>query len=327
MRDFFEKISAIFDHLSTQSRIWVICSCIGVCLFFIVAVLAKYTLIDHEFYRNLADRQQLRKIELSVNRGTIYSTLDPHRINVASDFSPTSILATTSVAKDLKIDPSAPCNLTLLEPFLLDIAYQHLCVGRSQVSCFDNIMKFTNTFVTPDNFSFTKEKILAFIAPTVHEMTNRVHKTRILLVDNLSPQELNTVLGLGNPGISVIESAVYINPDKFDRSRGVEALLNILRIDPSVLEDALVPRKNRNVDIVEKLASDVSMQVVNRINTELVLAKQQPLKDQEEYLKKNTIYKCLKLNDHPVRQYPEGSVASQVTGFVDREDVGKLGIE
>lgn len=69
------------------------------------------------------------------------------------------------------------------------------------------------------------------------------------------------------------------------------------------------------------------MQVVNRINTELVLAKQQPLKDQEDYLKKNTIYKCLKLNDHPVRQYPEGSVASQITGFVDREDVGKLGIE
>jgi cell division protein FtsI/penicillin-binding protein 2 len=279
-----------------------------------VTVLAKYTLVDHEFYKNLADRQQLR-------------TLDPHRINIDHEFSPSTILATTSIAKDFMIDPSAACNLDLLEPFILDIVYQHLCVGRSQVSCFDNIMKYTNVFVTPDNFSFTKEQILAFIAPTVHEQTNRIHKTRILLADHLSAQELNTIIGLGNSGISIIGEAVYVNPDRFDRTRGIEALLNVLHIDPAALEDALVPRRNRNVDIVEKLSTEISLQVTNRIISEITLTKQQPLKDQEEYLKKNTIYKCLKLIDHPVRQYPEGAVAGQVTGFVDREDVGKLGIE
>ena len=68
MRDFFEKISAFFDHLTTQSRIWLVLSCVGGCMVFMLIVLAKYTLIDHDFYKTLADRQQLRKIEMSVNR-------------------------------------------------------------------------------------------------------------------------------------------------------------------------------------------------------------------------------------------------------------------
>lgn len=128
-------------------------------MFFILITLGRYTLVDHEFYKKLADSQQLREVELSVNRGTIYGTLDPHRTSELSPFQST-ILATTSIAKDLKIDPSGTCNVDMMEAFLADVVYEHLCVNRSQVSCFDNVLKYTNTFVVPENFNFTREQII-----------------------------------------------------------------------------------------------------------------------------------------------------------------------
>lgn len=184
----------------------------------ILITLARYTLADHEFYKKLADSQQLREVELSVNRGTIYGTLDPNRSENSTPFKST-ILATTSIAKDLKIDPSRSCNIDQMEDFLSGIVYQHLCVNRSQVSCFDNVLKYTNTFVVPENFNFTREQIIGFLLPTVREQARRLHKTRIFLADGVSSVAINSILALQNPGIIVIGDIVYVDPTKFDGSR------------------------------------------------------------------------------------------------------------
>jgi cell division protein FtsI/penicillin-binding protein 2 len=79
MREIFRKIAYILDLLSMQSRMGIVIVAGALFVLFIFITLARYTLIDHDFYKKLADRQQLREIELSVNRGTIYATLDPHR--------------------------------------------------------------------------------------------------------------------------------------------------------------------------------------------------------------------------------------------------------
>lgn len=326
MKQLLQKIAALFDVLSMQSRMTMVLSCFGALTLLIIFTLGKYTLADHDFYKKLADSQQLREVELSVNRGTIYGILDPHRSEVESPFQ-TTILATTSIAKDLKIDPSGMCNIDMMEPFLAEIVYEHLCVNRSQVSCFDNVMKYTNTFVVPENFNFSQEQITGFLMPTIHEQARRVHKTRIFLAEGVSSTTLNTLLALGNPGISVIGDVVYIDPTRFDRTRGVAEILSMLSITPEILDDTLELRRNRNVDIVEKLDPEVALKVMDKITSQNNLTKQQPTKDQEEFLVKNTFHKCLKLVDHSVRQYPEGPDLGQVTGFVDRDGIGRLGIE
>lgn len=326
MRELFEKIATIFDVLSTQSRITMVLSCFLGLIVFIIFTLARYTLADHEFYKKLADRQQLREVELSVNRGTIYGTIDPNRSESPNPFQ-TTILATTSIAKDLKIDPSGTCNIDMMEPFLAEVVYEHLCVNRSQVSCFDNVLKYTNTFIVPENFNFSREQIIGFLTPTVREQARRLYKTRIFLAEGVNSNTINTLLALGNPGISVIGDVVYVDPTKFDRSRGINDIIQLLWITPAFLDDALELRKNRNVDIVEKLDPEVALKVMDKITSQTNLTKQQPLKDQEEFLIKNTFHKCLKLVDHSVRQYPEGPALAQVTGFVDRDGIGRLGIE
>lgn len=263
-----------------------------------------------------------------MNRGTIFGSLDPRRTGYEKEVN--TIIATTMIAKDLKIDPSGPCNLDMLEAFLLDIAYRHLCENRSQVSCIDNIMKYTNTFTMPENFIFSKESILAFIAPTVHEQSHRLHKTRIALASGVSAQDMDKLSALLNPGIFIVGDSVYVDPTRFDTSRGVAEVLSILRLDPLALDDALKLRKNRNVDIIEKMEPELSYLVSARISTDAAMIKQQTLPtllDQEKYLTENTIYKCLKLTDNPVRQYPGGTSLAQVTGFVDGDGIGRLGIE
>jgi len=326
MRQFFEKIASIFDILTMQSRMAVVLSWFFLLTLFIVFTLGKYTLADHTFYKKLADRQQLREIELSVNRGTIYGTIDPQRSTSGNPFE-TMILATTSIAKDLKIDPSGTCNVDMMEKFLADIVYEHLCLNRSQVSCFDNVLKYTNTFIVPENFNFSREQIIGFLTPTIREQSRRLYKTRIFLAEGVDSTTLNSVLALGNPGISVIGDVVYVDPTKFDSARSVSELLWLLSLSPNFLEDALTLRPNRNVDIVEKLDPETALKVIETIRSQNNLTKQQPRSDQEEFIKKNTFHKCLKLVDHSVRQYPEGSDLAQVTGFVDRDSIGRLGIE
>jgi cell division protein FtsI/penicillin-binding protein 2 len=110
----------------------------------------------------------------------------------------------------------------------------------------------------------------------------------------------------------------------------VAELLEILRIDPVVLDEALKLRQNRNVDIIDRMEPELSYIVSARISSDIALLRQQTLPtlaEQEKFLTDNTIYKCLKLTDNPVRQYPEGFSMAQVTGFVDRDGIGRLGIE
>src|SRR5689334_17970239 len=133
MRELFRKIAYIFDILPTKSRMGLVVIGCFVAIFSIIITLARYTILDHDFYKALADSQQLREVELAVNRGTIYATLDPLRAN-QEEGDKSTILATTSVTQDLSIDPSGKCNRDMLQNFLTDIVYQHLCLNRSQLS-------------------------------------------------------------------------------------------------------------------------------------------------------------------------------------------------
>lgn len=193
----------------------------------------------------------------------------------------------------------------MLEEFLAEVVYEHLCVNRSQVSCFDNVLKYTNTFTVPENFNFTREQIVGFLMPTVREQARRIHKTRIFLADNVSSVATNSLLALQNPGIIVIGDTVYLDPTRFDGARGVSELMSILSISQETLTSALELRRNRNVDIVEKLDPEVALKVMEKMTSQLNLAKQQDRATLDDFIVKNTFYKCLKLVDNSVRQYPE----------------------
>lgn len=101
-------------------------------------------------------------------------------------------------------------------------------------------------------------------------------------------------------------------------------MISILGITPETLDNALVLRDNRNVDIIERMETELTVKVQEAINAQTALARNEPLSAQTEFLRQNTFYKCLKLPDNSVRQYPEGSAMAQVTGYVDGDGMGTL---
>lgn len=336
MFPFLEKIISYIDSFSSQSRMMIVFWALLLLMIMIIVTLFWYTILDYDFYQNLANRQQIRKVELSVNRGTIYGTIDPVRSSNQKMYTP--ILATTSLVKDLKLDPTETCNISQLEEFISQIVYEHLCQNRAQGSCFDNVLKYTNTYIIPENFSFTREAIVAFLRPTINEQVNRKYKTRILLSKNVSTEAQNIILSWAFPGIYIFNADVYVNPLLFDSTRDIDQLLQMLGISLELFENALTPRLNRNVDIIEKMDHELTIKIEEmrkkgndamiEYRDTMIKQGERPTNDMlSEFLQKNTFHKCIKLEDNYVRQYPEWSDLAQIIGFVDRDGKGQYGIE
>lgn len=98
-------------------------------------------------------------------------------------------------------------------------------MNRTQISCYDNVLKYTNVYTVPPDFAFSREAIQNFITPTIREQTRRVYKTRIFLADDLTAQSIAVLQSLQNPGLILVGDAVYIDPTRFDRTRGMEEIL------------------------------------------------------------------------------------------------------
>jgi len=60
-------------------------------------------------------------------------------------------------------------------------------------------MKYTNIFTMTENFTFSKESILSFIAPVIREQSHRMYKTRIALASSVSAQDIDKLAALQNP--------------------------------------------------------------------------------------------------------------------------------
>ena len=63
----------------------------------------SYTVLNHSFYRELADRQQIGEVELPVTRGTIYSQAN-------ASLSNGSVFSTSVDLNDIAIDPQIEGN-------------------------------------------------------------------------------------------------------------------------------------------------------------------------------------------------------------------------
>lgn len=136
--------------------------------------------------------------------------------------------------------------------------------------------------------------------PTVSEQVNRQYKTRIFLASGLDQGTIAEIRNLENDGLTIEGETVYIDPTKYGRSsQDAVMLARILGIDMSEISDALILRVNRNVDIVEKLSLELSEHVKNTIALE-----QEQVRNGIMEIG-SAIYPFLKLEDHPVRIYPE----------------------
>lgn len=70
-------INVLIIRLSHIDRVRMVFLCFAFFSMIIVWTTFKYTVVEHDYYKELADKQQVMTVKNPVSRGTVYSNNDP----------------------------------------------------------------------------------------------------------------------------------------------------------------------------------------------------------------------------------------------------------
>ncbi|MDD3646309.1 MAG: penicillin-binding protein 2 [Candidatus Gracilibacteria bacterium] len=311
--DFLEKIVLNYKFRKIIKR-W--SSMNTIILFFvlffltIVKTLFSYTVMDYEYYNGLADSQQIGKVSVPVNRGTIISGGEKN-----------TVLGTSLHLYDLAVDPQIEGDKQKLSDFLIDIVYNELCLNKKQTVCKNNLLKYLRV-LDIENFAFEEKFIKDLLKEKVVSKLVQTKVTSVMIDKELTNFEINQIKNLNITGLYPGEKYLYINPEEFnDSDENIKELSKIIGTNEERLKNLTRKRDLRYIPIINKLSISSSEYILEYI------------KDEKEAISRGILTKDKSINGFfilnplPSRYYPEGNLASQVIGFVDGSGKGNYGIE
>lgn len=287
-----------------------------VAAFFIFAVLViiwnvfSYTVLNYDFYSNLASKQQVSETKVDVKRWSIYSSDKKN-----------SVLATSVVLNDLAIDPQVEWNKAKLASFLTDIVYKQICEYKDKKECKNGILRFLSILDIED---FKQEEIYLKekIRTKVKEKVNRDNVTSVLLRDDLSEDESYELIRLNLSWVYINDTRLYVNPEEIlDKNFIANKIISVIWWDQEKISHLIRKRKIRYVPIINKLSIWISDQIELMLEEEISSLKRWLISD------KDRIWNFIILTPNLLRYYPENTLASQVLWFVDNDLEGHYWIE
>ena len=274
-------------------------------IFFSLSIIWKmfsYTVINYDFYKKLADKQQIWEVVVPVTRWTIYLWWERE-----------TILGTSLNLYNLAIDPKMKWDKTKLSLFLTDIIYMQLCKNKSDELCKNNLTKFLRVLDIED-FDNNEYFIKKLILDRINKKLSSTRVTSIFIDYKLDNEEITKVINLWLEWIYIRWNYIYANPEEINNLPVVaDKLSNILPYTKKKIEYLLRKRDIRYIPIINKLSIDVSEYIKNYLS------------DEKEALNKwildidKSISKFFILTPVPNRYYPEWNLASQVIWFVDND--------
>lgn len=301
------KIKHFFSRFEREHYIYVFFFIFG---FFIVLELFSFTVINHEYYKDLALKQQTSAKKEPVSRWNIYSSNDTWKI-----------LATSVYLNDLAIDPSINWNKDKLKSFLVDVVYRELCYLQSLNDCKKWLQRFLWVLELPDfrmNEIYLKNKI----QEKVSEKISRKKVTSVLIFDNLTNEEAFEIEKINLAWVYVSWVNVFVNPEEIMDSDFVsQKLSSITWRKKEVIKNQIRRRDLRYVLILSKISISTSDYIKQKLEEENQAFKRWFLQ------KEDLISNFLILNSNHHRYYPENWLASQIVWFVDNSWVWRYWIE
>jgi len=276
--------------------------------FIIMSKVFSYTIINYDFYKSLADKQQIWKVEIPVTRWNIYSKNK-------------TTFATSVNLNDLAIDPTMPWDKAKLIIYLRDLIYNELCEKSSKKYCYEWMLKFTKKLEIPD-FEYDEKYIKDLIVKRLKEKLANTKVTSVLLEQNLDEDTQNKIKNLWLQWVYVKDWKVYVNPEEvIDRDLTAQKLSLYLNIPEPRIKYLIRKRVKRYIPIINKLSIDSYEKLKSYLKSEREALKRWIL--QEE----NSIVNFIILTPYPQRYYPERNLAAQVIWFVDNSWVGHYWLE
>lgn len=277
---------------------------------FIVETLFTYTVLDYNYYTKLADGQQIGKVTVPVNRGTIHSGWDR-----------SIVMATSLHLYDLAIDPQMKWDKQKLADFLTDIVYTEICEWKTSKDCESSLSRYLKVLEIED-FENDEDFVKKKIADRIISRLVQTKVTSALIDKELNKEEIESIKSLHIPGLYPTDTHLYVNPEEFNNNdSNVAKLAPILNLEEEVVKNLTRKRDLRYVAIINKLSIESSDYIEQYIKEESD-AIQKWVLDPE-----NSIGSFFIMTPTPNRYYPEGSLAAQIIGFVDNNGVGNYWIE
>ncbi len=286
---------------------------IGFFLIFALIIIFKvfsYTVLDYDFYKELANKQQIWEKTLPVTRWTIYSSV----------WSGT-VFWTSIDLNDLAIDPQIEWDKWKLAIFLRDIVYKQICYGQTNKICYNNMLKFLKKLEI-EGFSLDEKYIKDLILNKIKEKLSKTKLTSVLLANELNDEQVSLLSRLLLWWIYLRDNTLYINPEEvLNEDLLSSSLADILWEDKADIKRRIRKRDLRYIPIINKLSMSISDEIEEYIANENQSIKQWILDS------KDTIGWFIILTPHSTRLYPERDDASQIIGFLDNEWVWHYWLE
>ncbi len=296
--NYLEKFLKFFDMYKREYYFFAF---FCVFAFFIILKVFSYTVLNNDYYKKLADKQQLGKIVIPVNRWTIY----------ASTNSSQTILATSVSLNDLAVDPEVVWDKGKLSIFLKDIVYKQICQLKGSTECYNNMLKLLKVLEIPE-FRLEEPFIKDLILKEIQKKLSKTNVTNVVLWENLEPEKVEKIVSLKLTWIYVNWVNVYANPEEIiGIDDVVNKLIPYLTFEKGELKDLLKKKTIRYIPIINKLNITLSDEIEKYVLEEKDAIKKWVL-DQED-----SIGGFIIMTWNPSRYYPEKSLASWIVWFID----------
>ncbi len=302
MRKKHSYIDTLFSVFDMYPRHYFVLGSFILAFVIIIWEVFTYTIIDHDFYKKIADDQQIWEVSVPVTRGSILSSNGWW-----------AILATSVRLNDLAIDPTSIWDRAKLIIFLRDVIYKESCASKTQQDCEDSVLKFLRV-VELENFVFNEENIKQKIQDYLVKKIGQKKVTSVLLVQGLDLAITDEVKALWLTGIYTNWWNIYVNPEEITNAVAVSQKLSpLISFPEESIQHAIRKREIRYIPLLSRLSIDESSAIREYIKNERDAVKKGFIDDED------SISKFLILSPNPHRYYPENKIASQVLWFVDNE--------
>lgn len=304
---FFQPIIDFFDR---YPREYFVFAFFALFIFSIISKTFSYTVINKDFYTNLAQKQQIGEIDVPVTRGNIYFADGK------------SLMATSVNLNDLSIDPTIAWNKLKLTVFLTDMVYKELCDEKSEEYCYSALTRYLKVLDIED-FKKDEKYIKELIAWFLLKKVNKEYVTSVLLKENLNEDEIQELKKVEIAGVYLNSVwSIYVNPEEItNRDTAATTLQSIIWWEFSAIKNSLRKRKIRYQPIIKKLSILTYEEIQEYIENERQDYKNGMIREED------LIYKFMILEPHPDRFYPEKKLWSQIAWFLDSKLNGHYGVE
>ncbi len=306
----FKKYKFLNYIIKRWSRVHTILAFFVIFFLAIIKSLFSYTFLEYDFYKKMADAQQIWKVIVPVNRWTIYSWGKKE-----------TIIWTSLNLYDLAIDPQMEWDKWKLAHFLIDIIYNETCLKNSSSKCYKNLIRYLKVLEIPD-FNNSTTFVKSLIEERIVSRLKETKVTSVMIDRELNDFQSEKIKNLNLTWLSIINNFVYVNPENFSNDDiTIKSLSDIMSIEEDRLKVLTRQRDLRYIPIFNKLFISSTEYVRDYIKEEKEAIRRWIL------AKEDSISSFIILNANPSRYYPEWNLASQVIWFVDSSWKGHYWLE